>query len=89
MGSDRCSPRSQSALLDDKARNLIDTVPALQVRKTKRSLSAHSQRIRLHYFEVCTYERSQIDLVDNEKIGARNAGPALRGIFSPAATSIT
>ena len=34
-------------------------------------------------------QRRQVDLVDHEQVRLRDAGPALRGILSPAATSIT
>ncbi len=40
-------------------------------------LDAHSQRIRFHHLKVRSYQRSQIYLVDDEKIGARNTRAAL------------
>src|SRR5262245_13741847 len=71
----------QSALLNDEACDLIDTLTTLQIGKNERALCAHSQRIRFHYLKVCADQRSQIDLVDDEKIGARNTRAALARYF--------
>src|SRR5262245_792548 len=71
----------QPAALDDKAGDLVHTFAALQVRKNERPLCAHSRRIGLHYREICTDQRSQVDLVDDEKIGTRNARATLARYF--------
>jgi hypothetical protein len=71
----------QSALLDDKACDLIDTFAALQIRKNERSLCPHSQRVGFHYVQVCSHQRGQIYLVYDEKVGARNTGAALARYF--------
>ena len=47
----------QSALPDDKARDLIDTFAALQICKNERPLDTHSPRVGLHYLEVCSYQQ--------------------------------
>src|SRR4029453_7956288 len=68
---------SQSALFDDKACDAIDTFAVFQICKNERPLDPHSQRIRFHHLKVRSYQRSQIYLVDDEKIGARNTRAAL------------
>src|ERR1700756_4724159 len=67
----------QSAFLDDKACDSLDTFAALQIGKNERPLDTHSQSVRFHYLKICAYEGSQIYLVDDEKIGAHNPGAAL------------
>src|SRR5579871_5111014 len=75
------SRHRQSALLDNKARNLFDTQAALQIRKDERPFAAHSHCVPFHYLKARTYKRSQIYLVYNEKIGARNPRATLARYF--------
>lgn len=49
---------------------------AADVGEQKRPLAAHLFRIALHDFQACTDIRSQINLVDDEKIGPCNARAA-------------
>ena len=73
----------QTTALEDEACYGIDSFSGLHIRKDKRAFSPHPQRIRFHDVETCAYKRSQIDLVDDEKIGARNTGSALaRNLFA-------
>src|SRR5580704_19155749 len=71
----------QPSLLDDEADNSVDTFTALQIRENEGSISTHSSRICFHNLKVRTYQRSQIDLVYYEKVGARNARSALTRYF--------
>src|SRR5580704_14561992 len=63
----------QSTFLNDEVCNRLDPFAALQIRKNERLLSAHSERVCFHYPKICPYHRSQVDLVDDKKIGARNS----------------
>src|SRR5262247_2877688 len=71
----------QSTFVDEEADDLIDTLAGLQIRKSERPLSAHSRGIRFHHAEVGTNQGSEIDLVDNEKIGTRNTRATLARYF--------
>jgi hypothetical protein len=42
-----------------------------------------------HHLERGADQRGEVDLVDDQQIRLGDAGAALAGIFSPAATSIT
>ena len=42
-----------------------------------------------HAVEIGAHERRQVGFVDHEQIGANHAGPRLRGMSSPPATSMT
>src|ERR1700740_2381772 len=48
----------QSAILDNEACDLLDTLTTLQIRENKRPIRAHSQRIRFHDCKICANERS-------------------------------
>src|ERR1700746_963798 len=67
----------QSTLLNDEVCDRFNPFAALQIRENEGPLPAHSERVRLHYAKVRAYQRSQVDHVDNEKIGARNSRTAL------------
>src|SRR5262249_38956795 len=71
----------QSALLDDKGSDLIDTFADLQICKNERLLRAHSPRVCCHHFEIRADQGSEIYLVDDEKIGAGNARTTLARYF--------
>jgi len=67
----------QATRLNDGVCNRLDTFAALQIRKHEGPLPAHAERVRFHYPETRPYERSKVDLVNNEEIGARNSRTAL------------
>src|SRR5580700_5096200 len=73
----------QATVLDDEISDRFNPFTTLQIRENERPPSAHSERVRFHYRKVRPYQRSQIDLIDNEKIGPRNARTALtRNLFT-------
>jgi hypothetical protein len=63
----------QATLLNDEICNRFNAFTTFQIRKNEGPLPAHPQRVRFHDPKICPYQRSQVDLVDNEKIGARNS----------------
>ena len=69
--------------------DLAKTLTGLQVAEHKRSLAPHPSRVAIHHLERCADHRRKVNLVDHEQVGFGDAGPPLRGILSPAATSIT
>src|SRR5580658_10136990 len=71
----------QSALLDNKGCDLLDTFATLQIRENKRPIRAHSNRIRFHDRKVSANKRSQVDFVDNQKVGTRYTWTAFAWYF--------
>src|SRR5215510_2392226 len=73
--------RSEPAVLNDEVRDLLDALAAFQIRKDKGPVHAHSQRVGFHDFETGANQRSQIDLVDHEKVRSRNSRTAFARYF--------
>ena len=65
-------PRPDDELLDD-----VEAAPFLDVREYPGPLAAHLQRVALHDLERRADVRREVDLVDDQEIGARDAGAAL------------
>src|ERR1700739_4362335 len=73
----------QATLLNDEVCDRFNPFATLQVRKDERSLPAHPERVRFHDSEIRPYQRSQVDLVNDQKVGAGNSGTALtRDLFT-------
>ena len=80
---DSASYGRQSTFLNDEVCDRLDAFAAFQIRKNEWPLAAHSERVRFHDTEIRPYKRSQVDLVDNEKVGARNSRSAFaRDLFT-------
>src|SRR5215510_6029853 len=65
-----CPPYAQSlirqaTILNHKICNSIYANTTSQIRKDKRTMRTHSQRIHLHHVEICAHQGSQIDLIDH------------------------
>ena len=66
------------------------STPSLDFRLVKTNgRSPRILRVPLHHVEAGADEGRQIDLVDHQQVGQVMPGPPLRGILSPAATSMT
>jgi hypothetical protein len=72
-------------------KSMVEPLPCLRVGENGGFVAAHPARVALHDFERRTHVERQVDL--NEQVGFRRIcmmpGPPLRGIFSPAITSVT
>src|SRR5215813_7660370 len=75
LGS-RSSARQSAALLDE-LHDRADAVAGPHVSEYERPCAAHARGIALHHSKRGAHMWSEIDLVDDEKIGPRNAGAAL------------
>ncbi len=73
----------------DELRNVFGTRSGLQVAEHVRPILPHALGVALHDGERGADVRREINLVDHQEVEPRDAGPPLRGIFSPCATSIT
>src|SRR4029077_6230411 len=73
--------RREPALFNNEARNLMDALAAFHVGKDKRPVRAHSQRVGFHDLKVGTYQGCQVNFVDDQKIGPRNARAAFARYF--------
>ena len=71
----------QPPLLLDKGNDRIDTIAALDVGEEKRPLAAHFFGVPVHHIKAGANQRSEIDLVDDQEIGAGDARPALSRNF--------
>src|ERR1700739_4802917 len=73
----------QATLLNDEVCDRFNPFATLQGRKDERPLPAHPERVRFHDTKIRTYQRSQVDLVNDEKVGAGNSRSALaRDLFT-------
>src|ERR1700741_2720810 len=62
----------QATLLNDEIGDRFYSFTAFQIRENERPLPAHSESVRFHDPKIRPYQRSQIDLVNDEKVGAGN-----------------
>src|SRR5829696_8776745 len=69
--------RGEAAGLRDEARDPLDALARAHVREHERPPTPHLLRIALHQLEACAYMWREVDLVDDEEIGAGDAGAAL------------
>jgi hypothetical protein len=65
----------------DKFDHGIDAIAAAQIGEDKRALAAHAFGIGGHHIQIGADVRGQIGLVDNQQIGAGDAGAAFAGDF--------
>ena len=65
----------------DALRDVGDAIARAQVRHHERPLPAHPGRIPPHDLQRRADIRREVDLVDHQKVGARDARPALRRDF--------
>jgi hypothetical protein len=80
---------SRHAAVLDEPHDVIEPVADFKLVKTK-GRSPHIRRAcRFITSSEAADHRRQVDLVDDEQIRFGDAGPSLRGIPSPAATSMT
>jgi hypothetical protein len=79
----------EHSALDDKADDSVGACARLEIGEHERLVATHPARIAVHDFERGADHRREVDLVDHQQVGLGDAGPPLRGILSPAATSIT
>lgn len=63
----------------DQINNILNSRPTLNHSKHRRSTLSHLSRIPLHNSQVRTDGLSQIDLVHNQQIRARDTGSTLAG----------
>src|SRR5437899_6203851 len=73
LSADRVQPSLDNDKIDDPLRPRA----GLQVSKDEGPVAAHTPRVAFHHVEVGADQRREIDLVDNEQVGARDAGSAL------------
>src|SRR3954462_14776945 len=67
----------EPAGLLDEARHRLDALAGAQVREHERARAPHPPGVLLHDEEARADMRREVDLVDDEKVGAGDAGPAL------------
>src|SRR5216683_3260603 len=68
----------------DEAGDLGDALVLLQIGEQEGTLAAHLARIAVHHLKARPHQRREIDLVDHQEIGARDARPALaRDLVEP------
>ena len=67
----------QPALLADELRDLGDARAVVQVGEDEGPVAAHPTRVAFHHIERRADVRREVDLVDDQQIGPRDAGPAL------------
>ena len=60
-----------------KSGDLGDALVLLQIGEDEGPLAAHLARVAVHHLEVGADQRREIDLVDDQQVGAGDAGPAL------------
>src|SRR5258706_10114601 len=68
---------SQHPLLLDELNHLIEAVTGLEIGELEGAFAAHLLRVVGHDLERGADHRRQVDLVDDEEIGLRDARPAL------------
>ena len=62
-------------------RQFNHTRAVLEIRKQERTIAAHFTHVPIHDFERRFYTRREIDLVDYQQIGVRDAGTSLARDF--------
>jgi hypothetical protein len=75
--------------LADEANHRVQPLAGLEVGEHEGALAALGLGVVGHHLERGADQRREVDLVDDQQIRLGDAGAALAGIFSPAATSIT
>jgi hypothetical protein len=78
-GKSRRTSSAKPALFLDEARDIGNAVTDAQVRHHERSRAAHFFRVALHHVERSADVGREIDLVDDQEIGAGDAGATLGG----------
>src|SRR5215203_5803483 len=67
----------EPARLLDEARHRLDTLAGAQIREHEGPRPPHPPGVLLHYGEARADMRREVDLVDDEKVGAGDPGTAL------------
>src|SRR5215204_566017 len=67
----------EPARLLDEARHGLDALPGAQIREHEWARAPHPPRVLLHDGEARADMRREVDLVDDEKVGAGDPGTAL------------
>ena len=75
MNGSRFSGREPAGCLDE-GDDAVEAVAAAHVGEDVGALAAHALRVRLHHLEIGADIRREVDLVDDEKVGAGDAGAA-------------
>src|SRR5271155_5625865 len=73
--------RPKPSLAAKERDHLVAPLPRLHVRKGERPRLAHARGVGRHHFERGADVRGEVDLVDHEQVGARDAGAALARDF--------
>lgn len=56
---------------------MLDALPILDLSENSRPALAHATRVALHDSQIRANRLSEVDLVDDKQVAARDAGPAL------------
>src|SRR5215470_17116964 len=67
---------SEATLRGDEVDNMVHAFARLQVGEDEGAGAAHAARVAVHNFEAGADQRGEIDFVDDEQIGAGDAGTA-------------
>src|SRR5215472_14671460 len=67
---------SQPALHDDEVEDMVHALARLEVGEDEGAGAAHPPRVVVHDFEAGADQRGEIDLVNDEQIGAGDPGAA-------------
>ena len=59
----------------------IQPLPSQQIGEDERPVAAHLAGVAVHHVEVGADMRGEVDLVDEQQVGARDAGAAFAGDF--------
>src|SRR5262249_21696156 len=69
---------AEAALRLDETGDAVESFAGAQVAEDERALAAHPPRVLVHFLERGADMGRQVDLVDDQEVRARDAGPALR-----------
>ena len=72
---------SEPASGDDEVDDALDPLPCFKVGEDEGALAAHPLGVAVHDFEAGADQRREIDLVDDEEVGAGDAGAAFARDF--------
>src|SRR5207237_681008 len=69
------------AFVLDEARDLVEAAPDAQIAEDERARAAHAFGVALHHLQRRADMGREVDLVDDQEIGPRDARAALRRDF--------
>src|ERR1700759_4291702 len=67
----------QSSRADNELRDLSDPPLLLQIRNNERAGRTHAPRVAVHDVERGLHQGGEVDFVDDQEVGAGDAGPPL------------